>query len=269
MKNIVFWSSAQGKSGTSGNTLAVSTMSAVLYSIKTLLVQLDKNSRPITDAFESGRNPNALNEEFCFYNKKGLDELIDKSKMNLIGKEVLKDNTVHIKNTNLFYMPPSRKQSTQLEEDLDRKILQNIVKGMKDFGAINFIDCMNGKNTVSELLLEKGDIIVVNMFQGMEYPEEILENPKLREKALFIVGRYDDNSRDNINNIKKKYNISSEYIGVIPYNIHFHDAINAGRIVPFMTRGIFAKKTDEDFEFINSVFNTTNMILRKAGYESI
>ncbi len=55
MRNIIFWSSASGKSGTSNNMLAVSTMTAVLYSLKTLLVQFDKKSSPLSMAFEGGK----------------------------------------------------------------------------------------------------------------------------------------------------------------------------------------------------------------------
>ena len=265
MRNIIFWSSASGKSGTSNNMLAVSTMTAVLYSLKTLLVQYDKKSSPLSMAFEGGKNINALNEEFSFYNRKGLDEIWDKSKIKKIEKDIISDNTVNVRHTNLFYMPSSKKQ----EELFDERFVKMLLEGMKDFESINFIDCANGKSKLTETLFCNTDIIVVNIFQGMEYLDEIMEDWRIREKAIFIVGRYDGNSKDNLTKIRHKYNISKDSIGVIPYNIHFHDAIKDGKLVPFITRGIFSKKTDADYDFIMELYHTTNMILRKAGYEGI
>lgn len=265
MRNITFWSSASGKSGTSNNMLAVSTMASVLYSLKTLLVQLDKKSSPLSLAFEGGRNINALNEEFSFYNRKGLDEIWDKSKIKKIEKEIISDNTVNVRHTNLFYMPSSQKQ----EEVFDERFIKMLLEGIKDFESVNFIDCANGKNELTEPLFRDTDIIAVNLFQGMDCLDEIMEDWKIREKALFIVGRYDENSKDSVSKIRHKYNISKDSIGVVPYNIHFHDAVNDGKLVQFITRGIFSKKTDADYGFIMELYHTTNMILRKAGYEGI
>ena len=245
--------------------LAISTMASVLYSLKTLLVQFDKRSRPLSLAFESGKNINALNEEFSFYNKKGLDEVRDKAKIKKIEKDVIADNTVNVRHTNLYYMPSSKKP----EDEFDESFLQMLLDGMRAFESINFIDCCNGKNKMIDALSQNTDIIVVNLFQGMDCLDEIMEDWNIREKALFVVGRYDSHSRDNLYNIRRKYNISKDSIGVIPYNIHFHDALNDGRLVQFITKGIFSKKTDVDYDFIMELYHTTNMILRKAGYEGI
>lgn len=259
----------QGKSGTSNNMLAVSTMTAILYSLKTLLVQFDRTSNPLNQAFESGRNKNMLNEEFSFYNKKGLDEVFERAKMKTIETSLIQDNSVQVKHTNLYYMPPSRMCEEELKREADEVFIRSFLEQIGRFESINFIDCMNGRSEVSHLLFQNSDLIVVNLFQGIEGFEELMEEPLIRSKALFVVGRYDQNSRDTLQNIRRKYNIAKDAIGVIPYNIHFHDAVNDGKLVQFMTRGIFAKKTDVDYDFIMEVYRTTNMILRKAGYEGI
>lgn len=249
--------------------LAISTMASVLYSLKTLLIQFDRESNPLNQAFETGKNRNALNEEFSFYNKKGLDEVWDKSKLKKIGKSVIADNTVNVKHTNLYYMPPSRKTEGELKTEFDERFVKMLLEEMSALESVNFIDCMNGKNEIMNTLFQDTDIIVVNLFQGMDCLDEIMEDRNVREKALFVVGRYDNDSKDNIHNIRRKYNISKDAIGVVPYNIHFHDAMNNGKLVQFITRGIFSRKTDVDYDFIMELYHTTNMILRKAGYEGI
>lgn len=232
-------------------------------------MQFDRESTPLTQAFEGGKHTNTLNEEFSFYNKKGLDEVLEKAKVKKIGKNVISDNTVNVRHTNLYYMPPSAKTGFELETAVDSDFVKVFFEGMGSFESLNFIDCVNGKSAIGEILLDSSDIIVVNLFQGMDCLDEILEDSRIREKALFVVGRYDQNSRDSVQNIRRKYNIAKDSIGVIPYNIHFHDAVSEGKLVQFITRGIFSKKTDVDYDFIMEVYHTTNMILRKAGYEGI
>ncbi|MDY5576821.1 MAG: hypothetical protein SPF70_05005 [Lachnospiraceae bacterium] len=265
MKNITFWGNSRGKSGTSGNMLAISTMAAVLYSLKTLLIQFDRESNPIHKAFETGGHAGVLHEEFSYYNRKGLDEILDKSKIKSIGKGEILDNAVNVKHTNLYYMPVSKKE----EKEFDERFMKILLCGIREFESVNFIDCANGENHIQDILFHESDMIVVNLYQGMEELEELLENPIIREKALFVVGRYDNDSRESLGNIRRKYNIARDAIGVVPYNIHFHDSINEGKLVQFITKGIFSKKTDVDYEFIMSLYHTTNMILRKAGYEGI
>jgi hypothetical protein len=249
--------------------LAVSTMASLLYSLKTLLVQFDGESYPLTQAFGGIRNQNALNEEFSFYNRKGLDEVWDKAQVCKIGKEEIDDNVVNVRHTNLYYMPPSRRSQTEQKTEFNDAFLKMLLNGMESFESINFIDCMKGKHPLQERLFADCDIIVVNLFQGMDYLDEIMDNMDIRKKAVFVVGRYDKQSRDSLGNIRRKYNIAKDSIGVVPYNIHFHDAVHEGRLVPFITKGIFNKKTDEDYDFIMALYHTTNMILRKAGYEGL
>ena len=249
--------------------IAVSTMAAVLYSLKTTLVQFDKESMPLKQAFEDEKHKNMLGEEFSFYNRKGLDEVLEKSRLEKVEKSVITNNLVNVKHTNLYYMPPSAKTDLELEESLDEHFIHMFFSGMKHFKSLNFIDGINGTGEISETLLRNSDLIVVNLYQGMDGIEEILENQLVREKGIFIVGRYDQHSRETLQNMRRKYNIAREAIGIIPYNIHFHDAVLDGRIVPFITKGIFAKKTDMDYDFIMELYHTTNMILRRAGYEGI
>jgi hypothetical protein len=114
--------------------------------------------------------------------------------------------------------------------------------------------------------LEESDVIVVNLCQGINDIESIMMEEGLRRKMVFIVGKYDNESNENISVIRKKYNISKDDICAIPYNIRFHDALNEGRIVDFISKGLYVKRNDGNFDFINNVYKATNMILQKAGY---
>lgn len=263
--NIAFWSNVAGKGATSGNMLAVGTMTSVLYSIRTVLVQTDRASKPIDEVFEGRRNDNAVAEEFQFYSRKGMDELIERARLDLLTTELVKTNMVNVRHTNLNYIPSAREECANDSSDAIR-MYEQLLKQLNSMGDINFWDLANGEAASSMRIMEKSDVVVINVCQepyGLKLPEAIAS------KAVYLVGRYDGGSRRGIGQLCREYNVSKGDIGVVPYNIHFHDALYEGRIVPFIMKNIFSKKQDANFEFINSLFRSTNLVLKKAGVEGI
>ena len=73
--------------------------------------------------------------------------------------------------------------------------------------------------------------------------------------------------------LRKKYVVEKKKISFswikehIPYNIKFHDAMNEGSLVPFLSKQISVRRTDNNFAFVNGVYRATDMILRRAGYD--
>ncbi len=264
--NIAFWSSVAGKSATSGNMLAVSTMTSLLYSLKVVLLQLDYNSKSIDSVLEGKKDDMVINDTFSYYNQKGVDDLFDKIKLDNICEEDIIDNLVSVKDTSMYYIPSSKQICLGLEERETGKNLEIIMSMLSSVGDINFIDNINGTKTLSKKILRHADVVVCNVHQGLNELSEILENEKLLKKTVFLVGRYDSASRDNISNIRKKYGVKKDQIAVIPYNIGYHDSIQEGKVVSFISKNIYSKRTDNNFDFISNLFNATNMILKKAGY---
>ena len=72
--NIAFWSNVAGKSATSGNMLAVSTMTSLLYSLKVVLMQVDYCSKSIESVLEGKHDEMVINDNFAYYNQKGMDD---------------------------------------------------------------------------------------------------------------------------------------------------------------------------------------------------
>ncbi len=266
--NIVFWSECQGRCATSGNMLAVSVMSSLLYSLKSVVMQFDYISKPIDDVFEGKRQTNLIMEEYAYYNRKGIDTLLDKSQLKEIGIDDIRANVLPIKNVDMCYIPASRRSRLGLT---NKEIISGAIRIMEllnEAADYNFIDCINGDKAVSRSILTHADLIVVNLCQGMSVDQLALTD-EMRKKAVFLVGRYDEGSKEDVRNICSKYNISRDQIAVIPYNIEFHDALHEGKLVQFMDRHMLSRRTDPNFAFINGVFRATDMILRRAGYNDV
>lgn len=266
--NIVFWSECQGRCATSGNMLAVSVMSSLLYSIKSVVMQFDYFSRPIDDVFEGKRQANLIMEEYAYYNRKGIDTLLDKSQLKEICTDDIRANVLPIKNVDMCYIPASKRSQLGLTNKEIITGARRILELLNEVGDYNFIDCINGDKAVSRSILTCADMIVVNLCQGMNV-EQLTLTDEMKKKAVFLVGKYDEGSKEDVRNICNRFNISRDRIAVIPYNIEFHDALHEGKLVQFIDRHMLSRRTDSNFAFINGVFRATDMILRRAGYDDI
>ncbi len=264
--NIAFWSMTSGRSGTSSNMLAVGIMSALAYSVEGTLLQLDQFSMSIDEAFGERRQTNLLMEEYSYYSKKGIDRLVDKAQVDDIQSNDLYDNAVPVKDTKMNYIPASKRVglgASSREMHTFAKKIFDILDKEKEF---NFIDCENGEMSISKTILKYADVVVINLCQGMSL-EALDLDKELLKKAVFLVGKYDDASNEDIAKIRRKYGIARGDIATIPYNIRFHDALHEGKLLAYISKNMNTKVNDDNLSFINSVFLATDMILRKAGYD--
>ncbi len=264
--NIVFWSKYAGRCATSGNMLAVSIMSSLIYSVKGILLQLDYRSRTLDDVFEGKRQVNLIMEEYAYYSKRGMDELMDRSQLSALTMKDVKENIIPIQNTSISYIPTFNRIRADVN---DKDVICNsreLMKLLKEAEQYSFIDCVNGDGPMVKSVLENADVIVVNLCQGMS-KEVVMPDKKLRDKCVYLVGRYDAASTETLSDICRRYDIRREDIMCIPYNIAFHDALVEGKVVQFLSKHISARRFDDNFDFINNVFKSTHMILKKAGYD--
>lgn len=80
-----------------------------------------------------------------------------------------------------------------------------------------------------------------------------------------MIGKYDYNSRYNIKNLKRRFNINN--ILSIPYCIGFADACIESRIVDFFIRNIDIDKNDVYSNFFEGVESAAKSILTTLGIE--
>ncbi len=264
--NIAFWSGVSGKCATSGNMLAVGTMASLMYSLKTMFVQYDIYSKPIEEIFEGKKNDNIIKDEISYYQNVGIDELLNKLKLNSVNEQMVYGHVKNIKDTGIFYLPSSKKVRNGLDDQSTSYLAKDLPRTLEKISDVSFIDNLNGKIRLSKKTLDEADVIVINLCQGINDVDYILSNEKLKSKAVFLVGKYDSESNENIMTIRKKYNIPKQMIGVVPYNIHFHDAIIEGNVVDFIKKSMYSRRSDGNFEFINELYKSTNMILQRAGF---
>lgn len=267
--NIAFWSSESGKCATSGNMLAIGTMASILYSLKTAFVQYDYFSKPIEEVFEGKKNSNLISDEVSYYQRGGIDDLLNMNKLHKADEDKIISCIKNVKNTRMFYIPSSKKVRNGLDDSSCDFLAHTIPESLDKTVDISFVDNLNGMKRLSKKNMDSADVIVVNICQGINDISYILENEALRRKTVFVVGKYDEDSNINLESIVQKYGLENDLVGVVPYNIHFHDAISEGRVVEFISKSMYSRRNDVNFQFINQLYKTTNLVLRKAGYYEV
>jgi len=268
--NIAFWSNNSLRAGTTGNMIATGVMISVLYSLETNFFQLGMENKTLEEIFEGRKTEQLINDEFSFYNKKGLDDIIEGAKLSALNEGMINSNLISVKHTLIKYLPSAAKSFNLNEEEGDfLAVIKDVLNCLKDNEQINLIDVSNGESELSKLVLAEADIIIYNLSQDDYDVPKLLNMDGYKDRTLYLIGKYDSDSQESEKVIRKRLSIAKDLMGVVPYNIQFHDAINKGKIVPFIMKNIFSKKYDDNFLFINSLFKSTNMILKKARVDGI
>ena len=98
-----------------------------------------------------------------------------------------------------------------------------------------FIDTESNQNLSTKQILYDADIVVVNLSQDPKDIYDFFENyTSLKEKAVYIIGRYQPEKRWTRNRICYEYKIPRNKVGVIPYNVDFNDALENGKLQHFL-----------------------------------
>lgn len=263
--NIAFMGVKAGKSAVSYNLLAISTMAAVKYNLDVSVMQSNYDMNRIENAFMPVSSMICMKEDFAYYKRQGIDEMIDGIIMRREG-DLYEDALVKVNNTTLSYLPSTSETSSCVYERECEKVVDTLSSIIRKGNRITFVDCGVGKSVIDKNFLEKSDLIVVNLEQDNQpITKEMSEDRSFMEKCVFVVGRYDSDSRYNLRTIKSKYRIDGKSICAIPYNISFKDSVLEGRLVDFINRNIDCEIYDDNYEFISGVDFATRMVLRKAG----
>lgn len=263
--NIAFMGVKAGKSAVSSNMLAVSTMAAIKYNLNVSVMQSNYDINRIENAFMPVSSMICMKEDFAYYRRQGIDEMIDGIIMKREG-DIFEDALVRVSNTTLSYLPSTNETSADVYESECEKVVDSLSLIIKNAKRLTFVDCGVGQSAIDKNFIEKADLVVVNLEQDNQpISKEMSQDRSFMEKCIFLVGRYDCDSRYNLRTIKSKYRIDNRSISVIPYNISFKDSVLEGRLVDFMNRNLECEIYDDNYEFITGVDYATKMILRKVG----
>lgn len=264
---IGFWSEKPGKGAVTYNMIATGIGMSMLSSKETVLIQAKSDYNRLDYAFIPFSDSNMMKEDYAYYNYGGIDSVLSRMENGIYTNNYLNNEVIRVRNSNLYFLPSTRKGGSEL---FSTRMYSMLSKYMEELGTLNaniLIELSNGFEYVSKDLLGSLDLLVVNISQDNKAVEEIRDNNIIMEKSIFLIGRYDDSSEFNLKNIGRRYGIEEQFIGMIPYNIKFKDAVCQGKSKEFFERHFNNGKEDENYIFMKSVKDFIDIIKKRCVIE--
>lgn len=262
---IAFWSNVHGQTATTCNMVATALIAALEYRLKILVTHNHFEKSGLETSLIDRKY---LKTELTELSDTGIDALSRFIKFNKVDKENIVNYTTTLIRNKLDLLMGTTNTSRELYMNDLNDVIDLILSSAQEYYDLILIDVSSGKNELSSKILEHSKLIVVNLNQNIAVLDDFFENYGSNiDKCVFLIGRYDSDSRLNLKNIKRRYNIKRE-MSVIPYNVEFSDACSEGRVIDFFTKNIGAKKNDNNYYFMQETRNALESLLSNAGIDT-
>lgn len=255
-----FWSNFH-QSGTTSNAAALSVMIALEYRLR-LLITHDQYER-------SGLETTFLERQYVrneIMNSRdiGIDALSGFVRYNKADKDNILTFAITLINRKLDMLPGTTITNKELYIRDMSDVIENLLAAVNEAYDLVIID-VSGENELKDMIIEQSDIIVVSLTQNYNALEHFFSHyGKLSGKCVFILSRYDKDSRLNRKNIMRRYGLKNKLV-TIPYNIEFSDACMEGKLIDFLIRNLKADKEDPNFELMTSLRIAAEFLLKKLN----
>lgn len=269
---VAFWSNSSGRAGTTSNMACMSVLCALLERKKSILFENHYSLNGLEQAFIQGKEKNlsVLKEEFAYYDQRGLDGLIRRVHSNYTYEELMEDVSMKFLDNMLYYLPKSYDMNHEyFEFELNQVIKPLICLLDRTFDFV-FVDTASNNSLSTKLILEESELVVVNLCQNKIFLDHFFANyQSLLDKSVFLIGNYQEQSKFNITNIRRRYQIPREMIGIVPFNLEFADAVSGGTILEYLMRNFSCKKQDANYYFMSQVKRAASILLNQLRGEEV
>lgn len=263
---VSFWSNYHGQTATTSNMIALSLMSALDYRIKLLMTQSHFNKSSLDYYILTKKY---LRSELTELSDSGIDALSRFIKFNKVTNEDFANYTISLLKNKLDLLIGTRGTSWEMYINEFASVMDRILSSANKYYDLVYVDTNSGKNDISDGVIKKSDLLVVNLCQNSIVLDDFFERSikELNNKnVVYMLGNYNPDSRLNIKNIKYRYGFKQEF-GVIPYNVEFNDALSEGKVIDFFIKNRQVKKDDPNFYFINETRKSVEILLDKLGID--
>lgn len=259
----------QGQTGVSSNTLAVSCILGLQSRKKTLITHTHYEHNNL-EAPLIGMNANEFSEKQIkdLFIDVGIDALIRNFKAESLQQEIIESCCISFPNTNILLLPGSTQKNKSFFQHNVENMIPTLIGKMEPFFDVIVTDVISGRNELSFQLMEQADLVVVNLSQNIKLIEQYFtlfhkDISDISKRIFFLFGNYNDNSKYNIHNIRRKYHkyFNHRNSGVIPSSCLFLDAQNDNRLIEFIQNGLQSEQEEEQSKFILKAMTAAEKML--------
>jgi cellulose biosynthesis protein BcsQ len=185
--------------------------------------------------------------------EKGLDPILRLTKTGQLEAEAICDYADSVlDDNNLDVLVGTNQSKESIYKDIDL-ILKDTVDVANLYYDYVFIDAHAGyDNHLTNTLIKSADIIFVSINQN-SYILDMMDKIKdfiPSEKAIYLCGMYDIDSKTSIAQIQRTHKIKQDSIEGIPIYTSIKDAANKSNILEFIHSNLGVNKDDECFDLI-------------------
>lgn len=263
--NITFWSPVHGQPGTTSNLSAIALYSTLIHKVNVMVMQTNYKMNNLEAPLIGSQS-----KVSDYFMDVGIDALSRSIKSAPLDRDMFYNSSVSLLDKQFSLLSGTTKLSSEIYEDDMDKVIHNIIQSAEKFYDIVWIDTNSGLNGFTPQILERSDLIVVNLNQNQSVLKDFFESSKNfdSKKIFYIIGNYDNRSKNNIKNLRKQYKeLNSFNSSVVPYNTEFLDAQSDGQLIDFLKKNMGIGRNDKNRYFIERISKASNKILKKAGWK--
>lgn len=260
---IVFWSNVRGQCGTTMHVTSMAVIQAVFEKQRVVLMENHDHLIGIETCLIGKKNDGFVLESTKEYNTFGLENLMERFSDIEPGMEEkwIRRCAMSFAHDRLFYLPHGYLRNRDLLDYEFSKNLLKLFKSLENHFDSVFIDTFASESLSTKSIIENADIVVVNLNQNVSILDHFFRNfSSLKEKAFYILGNYCSGGRNNLNEIRRKYQIPSDRIFAIPFCIEAAESEADGSLANFIARNYMEPSLDNR-EFITSLREAYNGII--------
>lgn len=258
------WSPVHGKPGTTSNTLALVLYLTMKYKMHNMISQTNFYMNNLEIPL-IGSKPVENN----YFDDTGIDSLVRSIKSAPLDKETFYNASVSLLNDKLNLLSGTTQCNQEIYEYDMEIVINNIFRSAEQFYDLVFIDTNSGNNNLARKVIEKADLVIVNLSQNKKIIDDYFRDYNFNSNNIFyIIGNYDRRSKNNIKNLRKNYKeMNSNNSAIIPYCTEFLDAFSDGSLIDFMKKNLEANKDDKNGYFIENLGIAANKIIKMSGWK--
>lgn len=258
---IACWSNIRGKSATTSNLAVISTIFAMEYKERNILIENHINMNSLENAFSGWKKHLFVKETNLYYQYTGLDYLIKQLHSDIQSEIIVQDVLKEILSETLYYIPQTFVHNKEVFEYELNSIITALLNLLQKSADNIWIDTAEYNNLSTKIILDQSDLVIVNLCQDPYCITDFFQNYiSLCKKAIFFIGNYNGKSKYNLKNILRQYQIPKNKIGVIPYHIELRDALLSGNLLSFLSRNYECKRKDSNYKLIRELKKTTAIV---------
>ena len=263
---IAFWSNANEKCSVTANMAAISMACVIRYPYSVVMMENYLSRSNLKAAFYGRENISFVNEVGTnYYDGNGMEGLIRKIYRGDDTNYILNSYVKQIIPNRLSYIPQRRIIHNEIFDYEFEQGIEHLLKMMEGYADISFIDTASHHNGSTKTILEKADLIVVNLYQNQSILDDFFQNySSLISKSVFLISKYEYHTNMSSKKISHRYDIPSENLIAIPENELFQIACRNGGVKDFIDSYNNCGKESVNFLFMHAIKKAAHLILKRA-----